>query len=119
MSVVEQWWHDDMSEKAAKLSNGVLNEMRRRIETTRVNKEKLELNESSERMNTFFDKEIARYTKRVESVKKKRDVEQSIETFKYIVRKLLECNISLAKKCRKHNIEIEKVVVFGKAVCYH
>lgn len=119
MSVVEQWWHDDMSEKAAVLSTGVLNEMKRRIETTNIGKEKLTLNESSERMKVFFDKNIARYEKRLATMKKKRDDAQSLEKHKSIARKLLECNISLAKKCRKNKIEIEKVVVFGKAVCYH
>ena len=118
MSVVEQWWHDDMSEKAAKLGNGVLNEMKRRIEKTNINKEKLTLDESSKRMNVFFDKNVTRYEKRMESLKKKRDEEKSVEKYKSIVRKLLECNISLAKKCRKNKIDIEKVVVFGKAVCY-
>jgi hypothetical protein len=118
MSVVEQWWHDEMSEKAAALSNGVLNEMKRRIETTNICKEKLTLNESSLRMKIFFDKETARYEKRIEAVNKKHEEAKSIEKYKSIVRKLLECNISLAKKCIKNKIEIEKVVVVGKAVCY-
>jgi hypothetical protein len=118
MSVIEQWWHDDMSEKAAVLSTGVLNEMKRRIETTNINKEKLTLNESSERMKDFFDKNIARYEKRLEALKKQREETKSLDKHKAIIRKLLECNISLAKKCIKNKIEIEKVVVFGKAVCY-
>jgi hypothetical protein len=107
-----------MSEKAAALSTGVLNEMKCRIEKTNINKEKLTLNESSDRMNVFFDKNIERYTKRLDATKKKREEAQSIDKYKSIVRKLLECNISLTKKCQKNRIEIEKVVVFGKAVCY-
>jgi hypothetical protein len=118
MTTVEQWWHDDMSEKAAKLSKGVLNEMKHRIETTNINKEKLTLDESTDRMSEFFDKNIERYEKRMESVKKKREEALSIEKYKSIIRKVLECNISLAKKCRKNRIDIEKIIVFGKAVCY-
>jgi hypothetical protein len=118
MSVAEQWWHDDMSDKAALLSNGVLNEMKRRIEKSNIQKEKLTLNESTDRMKKFFDREILRYQKRQEAMNKKREDAKSIETYKSIVRKLLECNISLAKKCRKNKIEIQKVIVFGKAVCY-
>ena len=49
-STPTQWWHDDMTSHAAQLSNGVLNEMKRRIQTSNIQKEKLQLGENTERM---------------------------------------------------------------------
>jgi hypothetical protein len=39
-NIIEQWWHEDMSPLAAQLSNGVLNEMKRRIQTSNINEYK-------------------------------------------------------------------------------
>ena len=62
------WWHPSMESLAAKLTTGVLNEMKRRIQTSNIRKEKLTLGEDTERMKNFFAREIARYSKRVHNV---------------------------------------------------
>jgi hypothetical protein len=112
------WWHPDNDELMFQLSIGVQNELKHRIQHTNIKREKLQLDESSERMTQLLQREIARYNKRLDAAaKKKRDLEQ-VDTYRKIARRLLECNISLARKCRKNKIEIEKVVVHGNATCY-
>jgi hypothetical protein len=63
-TTANQWWHEDMTNHAAQLSKGVLNEMKRRIQTSNIQKEELQLDENTERMKQFFEREIKRYTKR-------------------------------------------------------
>lgn len=58
------WWHNTMNDLAGQLSNGILTEMKRRILTSNIQKEKLQPQENTERMRQFFEREIARYQKR-------------------------------------------------------
>jgi hypothetical protein len=74
-----QWWHDDMSMHATQLSKGVLTEMKRRILSSNIQKEKLQLNESTERMKQFFLREIKRYTKRKDSMKLKQQQQETTD----------------------------------------
>jgi len=53
-----------MGALAGQLSRAVLNEMKRRILGTNIKKEKLALNENSDRMKSSFEREIKRYQKR-------------------------------------------------------
>jgi hypothetical protein len=53
-NIIEQWWAEDMSPLAAQLSNGVLNEMKRRIQTSNIRKHKLQLNENTDRCYSAF-----------------------------------------------------------------
>jgi hypothetical protein len=114
-NIIEQWWHDDMSPLAAQLSNGVLNEMKRRIQTSNIRKHKLQLNENTDRMTAFFDAEIRRYEKRKDTQKKKQD---KLDLFKDIIKQLVDCNISLARKCRSAKIDIEKVTISKQAFSF-
>jgi hypothetical protein len=111
-NIIEQWWHDDMSLLAAQLSNGVLNEMKRRIHTSNIRKHKLTLNENTERMTAFFNAEIRRYEKRKDNQKKKQD---KLDLFKGIIKQLVDCNVSLARKCRSAKLDIEKVIINDQA----
>jgi hypothetical protein len=106
-----QWWHDDMTSHAAQLSKGVLNEMKRRIQMSNIQKEKLQLDENTERMKQFFEREIKRYTKRKETMRFKQEqpATNNAAAYQDIIRKLLECNESLTKKCKKHFILTESV----------
>ncbi len=110
---VYQWWHDDMTNHAAQLSKGVLNEMKRRIQTSNIQKEKVQLDENTERMKKFFEREIKRYTKRKAAMRHKQQQQQQITdnaaAYQNIIRKLLACNESLAKKCKAHFIVTEDV----------
>jgi hypothetical protein len=114
-SSTTQWWHDDMASHAAQLSNGVLNEMKRRIQTSNIQKEKLQLGENTERMTQFFEREVKRYTKRKEAMRLKQEAQPATKTsdnaaaYQSIIRKLLTCNASLAKKCKSHLIATERV----------
>jgi hypothetical protein len=99
------WWHDNLTELAAQLSKGVLTEMKRRILTRNIQREKLQLDEDSQSMRSFFEREIKRYTKRKEATRLKQT------DLKDIIRKLVLCNITLARKCRKNNIPIVKVPI--------
>jgi hypothetical protein len=110
------WWHDEMSQYAEQVSKGVLNEMKRRIMTSNIQKEKLQLNESTDRMKQFFQREIKRYSTRKDNMKKKaEETDEQLETYRKILRELVECNVCLANKCKKHNITIQKVRVHGNA----
>jgi hypothetical protein len=100
-----KWWHDDMSKRAGQLSAGVLNEMRKRILTSNIQREKLQLNEDTPRMRDFFEREIARYTKR------KQHVQAQKQDHSELIRKLVQANISLARKCTKNNIPIAKTSI--------
>ena len=117
------WWHQDLATLAASLSKGVLNEMKRRILTSNIQKEKLTLNESSDRMKSFFEREIIRYGNRKAAMKQKQQQldtnKDQIDIYKEILRKLLQCNVELASKCQKNNIPIEKIIIHGKATCWH
>ena len=53
-----------MNQYVQQLSKGILNEMKKRILNSNIKKEKLELNEDSQRMTEFFQREIERYNKR-------------------------------------------------------
>jgi flagellar biosynthesis component FlhA len=103
----QQWWHDDMSELASQLSNGVQNEMRRRITTSNIKKEKLQLGETTDRMKQFFEREIKRYNTRKNNMKKKQQEESDLlDMYRQMLRELVQANISLAVKCKKYDIEI-------------
>ena len=102
-----------MSEYAEQLSKGVLNEMKNRILKSNIQKEKLQLNESTDRMKQFFEREIKRYQNRKENMK--RNSSTTLDTYRGIIRELVQCNISLAKKCQKNNIEITRVKIHGDA----
>ena len=105
-----------MSQYAEQVSKGVLNEMKRRIMTSNIQKEKLQLDESTERMRQFFEREIKRYSTRKDNMKKKsEETDEKLETYRQILRQLVECNVCLATKCRKNNIDIQKVRVHGNA----
>ena len=84
--IVEQWWADSMSPLASQLSNGVLNEMKHRVENTNIRKHKLHLDEDTAKMTAFFNAEIARYQKRKDNQKKKKDELDKLDLFKSIIR---------------------------------
>ena len=75
-----QWWHDDMQSLALQLSAGVLKEMRNRIMKSSIQKEKLVLDENTQRMRDFFTREIARYVKRITGVNARKQVVQECES---------------------------------------
>ena len=75
----DRWWHADMQALANELSPGVLKEMKKRILNSNIQKEKLALDESTKRMRDFFGREIARYTKRLNSLNAKKQVVSSLE----------------------------------------
>ena len=103
-----------MTSQAAQLSNGVLNEMKRRIQTSNIQKEKLQLGENTERMTQFFEREVRRYTKRKETMRLRQEAQPATTSdnaaaYQNIIRKLLTCNASLAKKCNSHLMATERV----------
>jgi hypothetical protein len=119
---IMNWWHDDMSSFASQLSSGVLNEMKRRILSSNIQKEKLTLTESGDRMKRFFQREIERYKKRKDAMNQKQkqsdQLQTQLEKYQQALTKILQCNLELAKKCRKHGIEIQKVSIIGSAFSY-
>ena len=121
--MTEQWWHDDMTSLAAQLSQGILNEMKRRITSSKINKEKLKLNESTDRMKSFFEREITRYTNRMEALKQKKietdNQKEQYEKYKDLLKKIMRNNIELAIKCQKNNIKMEKVTLHDQISCWH
>jgi hypothetical protein len=109
MNKNSNWYHDNLSELASQLSKGILTEMKRRIHTSNIQREKLELNEDTDRMRSFFEREITRYSKRKEATRLKQT------STKDVIRQLVKCNVALARKCRKNNIPIDKVPIQGDA----
>ena len=65
------WWHGALATFASQLTCGVLNEMKKRILTTKIKGEKLELNENTDRMKEFFQREIRRHQNRQRNLAKK------------------------------------------------
>jgi len=117
-TTADQWWHDEMNELAGQLSKGVLNEMKRRIRTSNIQKEKLTLDENTDRMRQFFEREVRRYTKRKDAQRLKAQTPANggtgnAQQYQDIIRKLLECNQSLAKKCKSYCIKAERVHVWS------
>ena len=107
-----------MNELAGQLSKGVLNEMKRRIRTSNIQKEKLTLYENTDRMRQFFEREVLRYTKRKDAQRLKAQTPVNggtgnAQQYQDIIRKLLECNQSLAKKCKSYCIKAERVHVWS------
>ena len=62
--MADQWWAPALNAVAAQLSAGVLDEMKRRIQHTNIQKARLALNEDTERMKAFFERELARFKRR-------------------------------------------------------
>ena len=60
----DQWWAPALNAVAAQLSSGVRAEMKRRIQHTNIQKERLALNEDTARMKAFFERELARFQRR-------------------------------------------------------
>ena len=58
------WWHPTLNALAEQLSKGCLNEMKKRIQNSNIKKQKLKMDEDSQRMREFFQREIERYNKR-------------------------------------------------------
>ena len=75
-----QWWNPALNILAEQLSKGVLNEMKRRILGSNIKKQKLTLNEDTERMRQFFEREIQRHTKRKQKLNQKNKTLQLITT---------------------------------------
>lgn len=75
---MSSWWNPALNVFAEQLSKGVLNEMKKRIQTSNIKKEKLQLNEDTKRMREFFEREIERHNKRKAKLKQKRDDIQNI-----------------------------------------
>ena len=65
------WWNRSFDNLASQLTPGALNEMKKRIENTKIQGETLQLGERSERMRDFFHREIKRSNKRKENLAKK------------------------------------------------
>jgi hypothetical protein len=90
----QKWWHDSMSALASQLSKGVLNEMKTRILTSNIKKEKLKLtSDSSQSMKSFFEREHKRYETRKQNTKKKQD---NIDLYRQMIHELVQANLSLA-----------------------
>lgn len=128
-----KWWHPCMAALAAKLSAGVLNEMRRRISTSNIQKEKLVLDEDTDRMRSFFDREIQRYTTRQTNQQQKRkqiqsrfaSMEQDMQALqtqlqqsqkkcaqmRALVQRQFNLIYRLAEKCKEHNIPINMLTI--------
>ena len=69
--MAEPWYDHEYANLAGQLSNGMLNEMRKRIEQSKIRGQKLELSEKSDRIKQFFEREIARYNKRKHGLNRK------------------------------------------------
>jgi hypothetical protein len=82
-----------MSALASQLSKGVLNDMKIRILTSNIKKEKLKLTNSSQSMKSFFEREHKRYKTRKQNTKKKQD---KIGLYRQMIRELVQANLSLA-----------------------
>jgi hypothetical protein len=68
---MSKWWNRNFDNFARQLTKGALNEMKKRIENTKIQGETLQLGEASERMRDFFHREIKRCNKRNDNLAKK------------------------------------------------
>ena len=95
----ESWWSPAMNIFAEQLSRGVLNEMKKRILKSNIKKEKLKLDEDTERMKQFFQREIERHNKKKAKLKHKQKTLQTItKQLQYIQMRLAEKEKELHEK---------------------
>ena len=84
LEIEKSWWNPEMNHLALQLPNGMLSEMRKRVLSGKIQNETLELDENTERMKQFFEREISRYNKRKDHLnqrnKKVNELEIEIET---------------------------------------
>ena len=110
-----KWWHPALSTVATKLSQGVLNEMKKRILSSNIQKEKLTLAEDSPAMRSFFDREIARYTKRKETLNHKnneheqlkvqiKELTSTTKNYEQIITQQFAMIKTLGEICKRHNL---------------
>ena len=78
--MTESWWNPTLNTLASQLSRGILNEMKKRITTSNIRKEKLEPTEDSQRMKEFFSREIGRYERRKLTTRIKQDQARTLAT---------------------------------------
>ena len=88
----QSWWNPALNALAQQLSKGALNEMKRRILGTNIKKEKLQLDEDTQRMREFFAREIQRHNKRKQQLKQRQNKLYSI------TKQLQEVQQQLTKK---------------------
>ena len=62
-----------MNDLASQLSAGILNEMKRRVTMSNINREKLTHAEDTSRMRDFFGREISRYERRKRGTRLRQD----------------------------------------------
>ena len=89
-----QWWHENLNSFAEQLPKGVLNEMKLRIENGNIRKEKIMMNEDTDRIKEFFNREIERYKKRLnkqdELQKSQKDLDLKLEEVQELEKKLID-----------------------------
>jgi DNA repair exonuclease SbcCD ATPase subunit len=111
------WWHPTLNALAEQLSNGVLNEMKRRIQGSNIRREKLELKEDSKRMTDFFQREIQRHAKRKEKLKQKSERINNIQLqLEQIKHQLREKEKSFNQKEKEYKKIIEQQMKYLDAL---
>ena len=71
VTMSSQWWSPNLQDLASQLPPGALNEMRRRILHTNIQREKLALDEDTARMRSFFQREIKRHQNKLKSQRRR------------------------------------------------
>ena len=112
LEIKTSWWNPEMNHLALQLPNGMLNEMRKRVLSGKIRNETLELDENTERMKQFFEREISRYNKRKDHLnqrnKKVSEMEIEIETLITDNEILKEENIKLKESYKTLEMEAFK-----------
>ena len=115
------WWSPALNVLAEKLSQGCLNEMKRRILKSNIQKQKLKLNEDTQRMRDFFEREIKRHNNRKQKLTERKEqnrllqlklqkAQQDIEELHTKLKNYEKEIKRLRKKNTKRNLELFFIV---------
>lgn len=92
------WWHPELNDVAELVPAAQRSEMKQRILSSNIRKEKLALNENTERMRDFFEREIRRYNNRRRGQGLKRQLRSDLFTAETTVEELKQQVASLQKE---------------------
>ena len=115
------WWHGAMNVLASRLAKGVLNEMKRRVINGKIQNQKLQLTENTQRMRAFFEREIARYNKRKQYLARRQaeadnaaaeldKLQEEAKVMRVRIEKLVKQNRDLHKQVARTDPILKKII---------
>ena len=120
----ELWWNSKFDDLASQLPKSILMEMKDRILGSKIQKQKLELNDDSQHMADFFVKEVERYKKKLSKpddlkLKAETEIKEITEEHNTVMTRLANelaglKEIILQQQRQRSRFEEEKLKLYSK-----